>query len=119
MSLLLCSKCQKYSPSEPTKLYDKTMTRRGEITFNSHFKDLMFKQSDLEKDEMVNYYIEVCMILILVAASLIWIQFTSVITYQEFINGSLSITLLPLSSHCSIRYAPTVLKTLYIMLSFY
>ena len=62
MSLFLRSKCQKYSPSEPTKLYDKTMTRRGEMTFNSHFKDLMFKQSDLEKDEMVNYYIEVCMI---------------------------------------------------------
>ncbi|XP_065070069.1 nipped-B-like protein A isoform X2 [Rhopilema esculentum] len=52
------SKCQKYSPSEPSKLYDKTMTRRGDVHFNSHFKQLMFHKDALEKEEMINYYIE-------------------------------------------------------------
>jgi len=52
------SKCQKYSPSEPSKLYDKALTRRGDVHFNSHFKDLMFNKSALEKQEMINYFIE-------------------------------------------------------------
>eukprot|EP00794_Sanderia_malayensis_P008158 gene8158-9031_t len=52
------SKCQKYSPSEPSKLYDKSMTRRGDMVFDSYFKDLMFKPSELDKDEIVNYYLQ-------------------------------------------------------------
>lgn len=35
------------------------MTRRGDVYFNSHFKDLMFNKKSLEKEEMVHYYIEV------------------------------------------------------------
>ena len=35
------------------------MTRRGDVHFNSHFKQLMFHKDALEKEEMINYFIEV------------------------------------------------------------
>ena len=30
----VCSKCQKYSPTEPSKAYDKTISRRTGVTFD-------------------------------------------------------------------------------------
>jgi len=52
------AKCQKYSPSEPSKLYDKAITRKTNQDFNSDFKETMFFKEELSKDQMLDYYFQ-------------------------------------------------------------
>lgn len=51
------SKCQKYSPSEPSKLYDKTLTRKSEADFHSEYKEMFFSPT-IEYDVMIRYYVQ-------------------------------------------------------------
>ena len=52
-------KCQKYSPSEPSKLYDKAITRKTNQDFGSDFKETIFCKEVLSKAQMLEYYFQV------------------------------------------------------------
>ena len=52
-------KCQKYSPSEPSKLYDKALTRKTEQDFTSEYLHLFFDDEKLTHQVMMDYYLKV------------------------------------------------------------
>ena len=64
--LFVCSKCQKYSPTESNKAYDKVANRRGAVSFDPQQVVSMVKQVAisgrrllLPKDESIKQYLEV------------------------------------------------------------
>ena len=56
------SKCHKYSPSEPTKTYDKTVSRKAGVFFNPEQVLRYVEEPDAVRshEQLVQDYLEVC-----------------------------------------------------------
>lgn len=61
LTLLFCSKCHKYSPSEPTKAYDKTVSRKAGVVFNPEQVLRYVEEPDAVRshEQLVRDYLEV------------------------------------------------------------